>query len=188
MEGDFFKRAWWKYYAQAPGRFDTMIQSWDCTFKETKEGSFVVGQVWGRIGASKYLLDQVRARADFPTTIKMIRNLSAKWPQAHNKLIEAKANGPAIIDTLKQSLAGIIAIEPDGSKEARAAAVSGQVEAGNVFLPQGAQWVQDFVEECAAFPKAAHDDQVDSMTMALKRLMGGTIPFMPISVQSGYGQ
>jgi len=30
-------------------------------------------------------------------------------------------------------------------------------------------WVNDFIEECAAFPNGAHDDQVDSMTQALLR-------------------
>jgi hypothetical protein len=27
--------------------------------------------------------------------------------------------------------------------------------------------VNDFIEECAAFPNGAHDDQVDAMTQAL---------------------
>jgi phage terminase large subunit-like protein len=30
-------------------------------------------------------------------------------------------------------------------------------------------WVNDFIEECAAFPNGAHDDQVDAMTQALLR-------------------
>jgi predicted phage terminase large subunit-like protein len=30
-------------------------------------------------------------------------------------------------------------------------------------------WVNDFIEECASFPNAAHDDQVDAMTQALLR-------------------
>jgi phage terminase large subunit-like protein len=29
--------------------------------------------------------------------------------------------------------------------------------------------VNDFIEECAAFPNGAHDDQVDAMTQALLR-------------------
>jgi predicted phage terminase large subunit-like protein len=190
MEGNFFKRQWWRYYRQLPQRFDLMLQSWDLSFKESKEGSFVVGQVWGRVGADKYLIDQVRARADFPTTIRMIRSLSAKWPRAHTKLVEDKANGPAVIDTLKRELSGMIPILPDGSKEARAASVSPDVEAGNVFIPDPsiAPWIHDYVEELANFPKATDNDQVDATTMALKRMQSGTIPFSPISVQSSYGQ
>lgn len=45
------------------------------------------------------------------------------------------------------------------------------LKAGNVYLPHPlvAPWVNDFVEECAAFPNEAHDDQVDAMTQALLR-------------------
>jgi hypothetical protein len=39
-----------------------------------------------------------------------------------------------------------------------------------VYLPQDAPWVHNFVEECAAFPTGAHDDQVDAMTQALIRI------------------
>ena len=51
---------------------------------------------------------------------------------------------------------------------ARAAAISPLIEAGNVYLPHPlyAPWVNDFIEECAAFPNGAHDDQVDAMTQA----------------------
>jgi predicted phage terminase large subunit-like protein len=171
-EGGIFKRNWWQYYRRVPDKFDEIIQSWDMTFKDTKTADYVVGQVWGRKGADKYLLDQVRDRMDFPATVQAVRNLSAKWPQARAKLIEDKANGPAVIATLKQKISGLIPIEPQGSKESRAWAVSAEVEAGNVYLPDPsiAPWVHDFVEECAAFPNGANDDQVDAMSQALMRL------------------
>jgi len=171
-EGGIFKRNWWQYYRRVPDRFDEIIQSWDMTFKDTKTADFVVGQVWGRKGADKYLLDQVRDRMDFPATIQAVRTLSAKWPQARVKLVEDKANGPAVIATLKKEISGLIPVEPQGSKESRAWAVSPEVEAGNVYLPDPsiAPWVHDFIEECAAFPNGANDDQVDAMSQALMRL------------------
>ncbi|MCA1677732.1 MAG: hypothetical protein LC777_01680 [Actinobacteria bacterium] len=33
--------------------------------------------------------------------------------------------------------------------------------------------MQRFVDECAAFPKGAHDDQVDAFSQAMARLQGG---------------
>lgn len=168
-EGGMLRRNWWRYYRQAPSKFDEIIQSWDATFKDTKASDYVVGQVWGRVGADKYLLDQVRARMDFPATLQAVRAMSAKWPQARAKLVEDKANGPAMIASLKREVSGLIPVEPQGSKEARASAVSPDIEAGNVYLPEGAPWVQDFVEECAAFPNGTNDDQVDAMTQALLR-------------------
>lgn len=180
--GGMFKRDWWRFYRRAPALtdFDEIIQSWDCAFKGLDSSDYVVGQIWGRKGADKYLLDQVRDRMTFTATLTAIRSLSAKWRTAFAKLVEEKANGAAVIDTLKHEIAGIIPINPEGGKEARAAAVAPQVEAGNVYLPDPIfdletgyvppDWIHDFIEEAAKFPKAAHDDQVDGMTQALLRL------------------
>ena len=172
-EGMILERAWWQYYRQAPNHFDEIIQSWDCTFKDTDGTDYVVGQVWGKLGSNKYLLDQVRDRMDLPTTIRAIKNLSNKWPLAEAKYIEDKANGPAVIQMLKGQISGLIAVEPEGGKVVRARAVSPTIEAGDVYLPDRQSWVNDFVEECAAFPNGKFDDQVDAMTQALNRLSYG---------------
>jgi predicted phage terminase large subunit-like protein len=190
-EGGIFKRHWWQFYKLMPERFDEIIQSWDMTFKDSKSSDYVVGQVWGRKGADKYLLDQVRSQMDFPATIQAVRTLSAKWPQARAKLVEDKANGPAVIATLKREISGLIPVNPEGGKEVRAQAVSPDVEAGNVYLPDPsiAPWIHDFIEETATFPNGTHDDQVDSMTQALVRLGGGlpkTTAPTPTGVGSSY--
>jgi len=171
MEGGILKRQWWRYYRQVPNDLTDFLISWDMTFKDTKTSDFVVGQVWTRRMADKYLLDQIRARMDFPTTLQAVRALCAKWPQARTVLVEDKANGPAVISMLKHQIPGLIAVNPEGGKEARAAAVSPEIEAGNVYIPDPsiAPWIGDFVEECAAFPNGANDDQVDAMTQALLR-------------------
>jgi predicted phage terminase large subunit-like protein len=175
-EGGMLKRNWWKEWAAIPADLEETILSWDLSFKETTGSDFVVGQVWGKKGGAFYLLDQVRDRMDFPATCRAIESLSAKWPAAVAKLVEDKANGPAVISTLKTKISGLIAVEPRGSKEARASAVSPAIEAGNVFLPAPslAPWVHDFIEECASFPKGANDDQVDAMTQALDRFLNRT--------------
>jgi predicted phage terminase large subunit-like protein len=177
-EGAEFKRDWWKYHG-APGahqpitppRFDRVFQSWDLTFKETKKGSFVVGQVWGQIGVNLYLLDQVRGRWDITVTIDAIISLSAKWPTAGAKLIEDKANGPATLSLLRNRLGGLIPCDPKvlgGDKESRARAAAPYIQSGNVFIPHPsiAPWVHDFVEEFAAFPNGAND-QVDTTSQAI---------------------
>jgi predicted phage terminase large subunit-like protein len=171
-EGGILKRQWWKFFREAPPKFSEVIQSWDCSFKDTRTSDFVVGQVWGRNGADKYLLDQVRRRMDCPATIQAVRRLSEKWPQSGEKLIEDKANGSAVVAMLKHKIPGLIAVTPEGGKDVRAQAVSPQIESGNVYLPDPAiaPWVRDFIEECAAFPNGAYDDQVDAMSQALVRL------------------
>lgn len=169
MEGGLFKREHWQFWNELPPNLTDWVQSWDCAFKATSTSDFVVGQVWARDGANRYLIDQVRRRMTFTETLQAIRDMSELYPQTYRKLIEDKANGSAVIDTLKREITGLLAVEPQGGKEARAQAVSAAVESGNVYLPQKARWLGDFIEECASFPNGAHDDQVDAMTQALIR-------------------
>lgn len=158
-DGNIFDRNWWHFYNKAP-HFQEIIQSWDLAFKDANSSDYVVGQVWGRKGADKYLLDQVRAKMDFPATVQAIRTLSKKWPRAKAKLIEDKANGPAVIASLKREISGLIAVNPEGGKVVRAQAVTPDIEAGNVFLPVNETWMHDFIEECSSFPNAKHDKQL----------------------------
>jgi phage terminase large subunit-like protein len=83
-----------------------LIQSWDMAFKDTKGSDYVVGQVWLRRGVNAYLLDQVRGRWSFAETCDKLLALSAKWPQATAKLIEDKANGPAMMNALRARVPG----------------------------------------------------------------------------------
>jgi predicted phage terminase large subunit-like protein len=176
-EGGVFKKSWWKFYEVLPERFDQVVLSWDMAFKETKDSDYVVGQVWGKLGANAYLIDQVRARMDFPKTLAAFKAQARQYPQAGAKYVEDKANGPAVISSLQHEIPGLIAVNPEGGKEARAASVTWVVEAGNIHLPRFASLVDDFINECAVFPNGAHDDQVDAMTQALIRLFlkGGGI-------------
>jgi predicted phage terminase large subunit-like protein len=150
-----------------------MIQSWDMAFKAADTSDYVAGQVWLRRGADVFLLDQVCRRMSFVETCQAVRAMSARWPQATAKLVEDKANGPAVISALRRQVAGFVPVEPEGSKFARASSVAPFVEAGNVHLPavELAPWVDGLVEEAAGFPAAAHDDQVDAMSQALIRLL-----------------
>lgn len=174
LGGNVFKEDGVRYYLpkDLPAKFDKVLASWDCTFKDTDGTDYVVGQVWGKAGANSYLLAQVRQRMSFTKTVREVVTLREAWPRIREILIEDKANGPAVIDTLKASVPGIIPIEPDGSKLARAHAVTSYWEAGNVWLPHPdiAPWVKDLVAELTTFPASANDDQVDALTQALRRL------------------
>ena len=153
-------------------RIDKMIASWDCTFKDSDSTDFVVGQVWAKSGANAYLIYQIRAKMSFNRTIQAMESVKEAFPRIREFLIEDKANGPAIIDTLKCRIPMIIPVEPDGSKLARASAITALWEAGNVYLPriEDESWVKAFISEVLAFPATFHDDQVDAMTQALRRL------------------
>jgi predicted phage terminase large subunit-like protein len=93
--------------------------------------------------------------------------LCARWPTISTKLIEEKANGAALIAEMGREVGGLIAINPTDSKIARARAISGHAQAGCIFLPRNASWLEDFVVEAGRFPLGKNDDQVDMMTQAL---------------------
>lgn len=195
-EGGMFKRRWWRFWhypgnplpavpirlddgslhlcpcEPIPEEFDVELLSWDLTFKETKDSDYVSGGAWGKKGSRKYLRDRVHDRLDLPATIRAFLAMAARFPQATAKLVEDKANGPAVISTLKGSITGLIPVEPLGSKTARAAAGSPQIEGGDVYLPHPsiAPWVQAYIDQHAAFPKGAHDDDVDMTSQALNYL------------------
>jgi hypothetical protein len=103
---------------ELPTRFDEVIQSWGMAFKDTKNSDFVVGQIHAAKGADRYLLDQTRARLDLPGTLLAVRRLSAQWPDAHLKLVEDKANGPAVIQSLRHEVGGLVSRgEPRGRQD-----------------------------------------------------------------------
>ena len=144
-----------------------VIASWDLAFKGSDRSDWVVGQVWQADGTTLRLLDQARGRWSFTATCQQVQRMAARWPQATATLVEDKANGPAVIDALRSTVAGLVPVQPQGGKEVRAAAVQPLVEAGNVHLPAWEPWVGDLMEELAGFPRSPHDDQVDALTQAL---------------------
>jgi predicted phage terminase large subunit-like protein len=195
--GGIFKRHWFKYW-QRPGQtlppvmvklpsgeyaaikpvdlhysFDKTLQSWDMTFKATVGTDFVVGQQYGRKGADTFLLDQVRDRMDFPQTVSAVRTFNVTNLQyTGKKLVEDKANGPAIIATLQREIPGFVAHPGNDDKVARAHAHAYVIEGGNFFLPhpQLAPWVESFIEEAIVYPNGTYDDQVVAMTQSLDDL------------------
>lgn len=155
------------------------MQSWDMAFKDTKDSAYVVGQVWASKLADSFLLDQIRDKMDILATIDAVRALTKTWPQALGKLIEDKANGPAVMKTLQREIAGFDPVEPDGGKEARANAVAPVCRSGNVWLPHPsvAPWVNGLLLELESFPGTKYADQVDALTQFLNRRYGSVMEY-----------
>jgi predicted phage terminase large subunit-like protein len=150
-----------------------LVQSWDLTFKDTKSSDYVVGQVWLRVGTQAYLLDMVRERMNFTQTVAAIKAMRAKWPEAIAAFIEDKANGPAVINALHRQVNGLIPIEPEGSKYARASAISPLVWSKDVIVPEPHLLpnVAKLLEEAKDFPNSPHDDTVDALSQAINRIL-----------------
>ena len=175
-EGSIIKKAWLQYYTTLP-KLDTVIQSWDLTFKGGAKNDYVVGGVFGRAGANVYLIDLIREKMDASDQMKAITAMSNKHPIALSKYIEEAANGAAVITMLKSKVPGLIAVRPaglGGDKAARLGSVAPLIESGNFYLPANASWLEDYIAEITTFcgeGSTPHDDQVDVTSMALIMLM-----------------
>lgn len=165
--GGIFKRDWVRHYDDAPAVFDRVIQSWDLTFKDAETGDFVAGLVLGQIGADIYVLDCEHSRIDFVGQIRAILRMTAKWPRATAKVVEDKANGPAVIAALRSRVPGIVAFNPHGNKVQRANSAAPVVESGNLLLPRKAPWLREFEDELFSFPGSEHDDLVDALDQGI---------------------
>jgi len=198
-QGAIFNVGWWRYWTLDPAKADgervrlvdldflrrgRVIDSWDATFKDTASSDYVVGQRWARVGPDRFLLAQVRDRLSFVKTLEAMRGfflLGVGSAFSHTHLIEDKANGPAIISVLDREISGLKPVNPRGSKEARARAVTPEIESGHVYLPlppadgQPGEyaWVHQFLAEARSFPTGEHDDQIDAMSQALDELREG---------------
>ena len=175
--GLVFQPDWFRYYDELPQGLD-YTHSWDMAFKDTKDSDYVVGLVGGRKGADLFLIDRVKGQWSFSESCRQVKALVARYPKARAILIEDAANGTAIVDALRHHVYGIIAVQPEGGKMARARAVQPLVEAGNVYLPNprphgvlipARAWVEDFVHQLIVFPRGTHDDDVDAFTQLLVR-------------------
>lgn len=185
--GNRFRRAWWRFWRpdgvpglerprgcatpeQSPAqvinlekyRFDEVVISVDANFKDASDADPVVCIVVGRKGPNRYLLGRFRDPCGFGKSVTAIKALRAEWPRVRLVLVEKKANGDAIIERLKETMTGVVGVDPEGGKEARAAVMEPVVEGGNWFLPEHAPWLDEWVSEYAVFPLGTHDDQVDA--------------------------
>ena len=170
-EGSIFKREWWQWYREAP-QLHGIVQSWDTAFKANESSDYSCCTTWGIGERGYYLLDYWREKVEYPELKRTVNALGAKW-SPFAMLVEDKASGQSLIQELQRDTKWpILPVQVDKDKELRANLVTPIVEAGKVFLPEGAPWVQGYVDSMATFPNAANDDDVDSTTQALSYFIG----------------
>jgi len=166
--GNMFDPLWWQFYdwdTRMPD-FQRVLLSVDATFTAGSKSDYVVGAVIGQAGSQYYILDLVREKLDVVGTMAMIARMY-KRHQLNGCLIELAASGYAVYQMMAKKVPGLIGVRPEKSKEARAAGIVPMVEAGNVYLPASATWLDAFTSEFALFPASKNDDMVDAITMAL---------------------
>lgn len=198
-QGNLFKPTSWKYFSRTKSLRESMEYmqlSIDATFKNTEVSDYVAMELWGLKGRAVYLWKLINKRMGFVDTVSKIKTITLDFPDIDELVIEDKANGSAIIDTLNytEGLPPVVAVNPKGGKYARGQATAPFIESGSTNLPDDLtpdeedeiEWdgkditgIDKFIEQHKSFPFGKHDDMVDSQTQGLTRilkLITGEIP------------
>lgn len=192
------KRSWWRFHRAAhvapaaprpagcdgetpavatPAAFDRVVIAVDMTFGSLK-GDFGCAQVWGSRGGARYLLEQWRKKATQLEQQEAIKALARRYPTA-KVLVEKAAGGAGAIEQLTAAgVPNIVGVSHGGkNKVERLGLVSPAIEGGHCYLPLGAPWLADFVEELSG--NSAHDDAMDCASYALAELAAGVTTEWP---------
>ena len=145
----------------------------DTAYSEAESADYTVFALWG-LGLDKqaYLLDIWRRRID---AVDLFDEFIAYWHYHKPDLaiIENKASGIELIQSIQRKTAiPTVVINPSTSKEERARGQA-HVVRGAFHIPDpeaSPEWVAEFLAEHVEFPRASHDDQVDTTSMIAEHL------------------
>lgn len=184
-EGGLFKRLWWRYWRPAPRlgmsseRIDCGGQVWqlgdcwrfitmDLAASTRTSADWTVASVWAHtLAGDLILLDRVRVRVGEDQHFATVRPLIERWG-VDTVFVEASQHGTTLVREATQHGIPISPLEADTDKLTRALPASARCSAGRVWLPAGAPWLGQWVDEHAGFPNANHDDQVDTLAYAVR--------------------
>ena len=140
---------------------DYYVHSWDTAIKANELADYSVCTVWGIKDRNAYLRYVYRAKLDFPELKKMVIKMYNDWRPQY-VVIEDKGSGQQLIQELRYNgIPNVNKYNPVGDKIVRMHAQSALIEAGRVFLPDQAPWLDAYLHEMTTFPNGKYDDQVE---------------------------
>jgi len=175
-QGGIFKGDWFNIIKRLPENINSDSLKWDFyldTAYTNKQENDATAMMCAAFHNNELYIREVKAvRLEFPELIKEIQafTFSNGYTNRSRIYVEPKASGKSIVQMLKRST-GLNVIEdkpPSQDKVSRASSISAFVESGRVNLLDG-RYIDSFLNELKAFPNGSHDDQVDTLVMAIDR-------------------
>jgi predicted phage terminase large subunit-like protein len=179
-EAAIIKRDWIRWWTKdKPPQLSFIVQSFDTALTTRNRSDFSVCHTWGVWEneddgtANVILLNKVKGKYEFPELKAMAHEQYRQW-EPDSVIVEAKASGQPLIDEMRRSGIFVQDFSPGKGQDkiARLNAVADMFASGHVWFPENG-WAAETVEEILAFPAGEHDDEVDTMTLALMRIRKG---------------
>ncbi|MEV5819286.1 phage terminase large subunit [Micromonospora haikouensis] len=190
-EGNLFKRIWWRYWSPQPGgilslgmRSFRLADCWrfgtvDLAASTKTSADWTVISAWARtVSGDLVLLDRVRARIGEADHFTHARPLVERW-KLDTLFVEATQHGLTLVREAANAGVPISPLTAEQDKLTRALPASAWCSNGRVWLPAGAWWTKVWVDEHAAFPNGSHDDQVDTLSYAVRVAITKAAPALP---------
>ena len=173
LEGGLFKKKWFTQIVEVAPRGLRWFRGYDLAISTKTSADFTAS---ARCSIDRhgnlYIADVFRARLEYPDQRKfVVDRLRSERDTEHG--IESALHAQAFIQDLRRepSLArhAIRLVRVTSDKFTRALAWANRAEEGKVFLVRG-PWLKTFLDEVTSFPNAAHDDQVDAVSLAVQMM------------------
>lgn len=185
-EGSFFTRSMFKYYEDLPP-YVAYYAAWDLAISSNTQADYTVG-LCGAVDPEHnlYLVDMRRGR--WGDSIVIVDNMLDMFEQYKPEVtgIEASqvemAIGPLLDMRIGERQLYDFVYETlpirGRDKMSRARPIQGRMQQGRVYLPRGAEWVDDLISELLRFPSGRNDDIVDSLAW-LGQMLNGIVAMAP---------
>jgi predicted phage terminase large subunit-like protein len=183
LEGGIFKSHWFRFYGRiAPSGFlvpraegEHAIDPWslyrfgvaDLASSMKESADYVVFSMWGfeKKRNRLYLLDVIRDRIDGGDKMPILKDLMGRW-RVKTTWIESTQFQLDFVQRARRNGLGSRELEAEGDKVGRALSATPMLEGAQVWFPEAAAWLEDWLIELTRFPKADHDDQADVLAYA----------------------
>jgi predicted phage terminase large subunit-like protein len=178
-EGAYFQKKYFRMYKDAPPYLDIYCAG-DLAISKRSHADWSVFIVCGMDdGGRVYMLEEYRGRWDSKQIIDVMfeihkthhpRRFGLEKGQISltmDKFLEARMEEEKIYDLHVEEL-------PPGKqdKELRARVIQGLMSHGKVYWPEGALWVDDYMNEMLRFPTGVKDDRVDAAAWVGRMVAG----------------
>ena len=191
LGGNLIQWSWFQFYRDPPGWLpsDRIVVSWDTAMSAKDLSDYSACVVLQVRGETVYVLDVIRERLEYPALKRRVIDVHRRWSNRGQRIRPFDREQGLRHEPDPGSEARphpCRGVDPVADKVMRMNAQTARIEAGAVYLPQRAGWLDAFRSEVLAFPRGRYDDQVDALSQGLDRAFNFWRRRVSPDLSSGY--